>query len=102
MSWNRTSGVCLLAFSVSFFIFVQVAPAAGQAAQLPERPEQHQHGHSMDMNTPSGVTDKCGPKFTYEDGPLGPAHWEGVCNAGHMQTPIDITQSEKVAFPLLP
>jgi tetratricopeptide (TPR) repeat protein len=38
--------------------FASVAPAAGQAAQLPERPEQHQHDHSMDMNVPSGVTDK--------------------------------------------
>lgn len=56
----------------------------------------------MNMNLPSGVTDKCEPKFTYEDGDRGPSHWEGVCGTGHMQTPIDITTTEKVAFPLLP
>ncbi|HJX84164.1 MAG TPA: carbonic anhydrase family protein [Candidatus Angelobacter sp.] len=56
----------------------------------------------MDMNLPSGVTDKCAPGFTYDDGPLGPSHWAGVCNTGHMQTPIDITKSEKISIPLLP
>lgn len=56
----------------------------------------------MDMNTPSGVTEKCQPKFTYDDGPLAPSHWQGVCNAGRMQAPIDITKSEKVSIPPLP
>jgi carbonic anhydrase len=76
------------------------APAAGQAAQLPERPEQHQH--PMDMNVPSGVTDKCGPTYTYDEGPRGPSHWAGVCNTGQMQTPIDISAPEKVSLALLP
>src|SRR5215471_11508883 len=49
-----------LAAFVALFLptLAGTAPAAGQAAQLPERPEQHQH--PMDMNVPSGVTDKCG------------------------------------------
>ncbi len=104
MSCNRVTGICLLAFSVlCLFTFIQAAPAgACQAAQPPEKPQPHQHGHSMDMNIPSGVTDKCGPKFTYEEGPGGPSHWPSVCNTGQMQAPIDITQTEKVAFPLLP
>jgi carbonic anhydrase len=82
-------------------VFAHAAPAgARQAAQPPEKPEQHQHGH--EMNIPSGVSDKCEPTFTYEEGPRGPSHWEGVCKTGHMQTPIDITKSEIVSIPPLP
>jgi len=94
--------VCGLYFSV----FAYAAPAAGQAAEPPEKPEQHQHMHgyqmSMDMNTPSGVADKCAPKFTYEEGPHGPSHWDGVCATGHMQTPINITNTQKVSISPLP
>jgi carbonic anhydrase len=79
------------------------APAgARQAAQLPEKPDQHQHQHGHEMNLPSGASDKCEPKFTYEEGPRGPSLWEGVCNTGHMQTPIDITKAEVVPIPPLP
>jgi carbonic anhydrase len=56
----------------------------------------------MDMNLPSGVTDKCEPTYTYEEGPRGPSHWAGVCNTGHMQTPIDISKPEKISLALLP
>lgn len=90
--------VCGLFFSV----FAHPAPAAGRAAELPEKPEQHQHIHGMDMNIPSAVSDKCAPKFTYQEGPRGRSHWEGVCNTGHMQTPINITEKEKVPIPPLP
>jgi carbonic anhydrase len=94
--------VCGLCFSV----FAHAGPAAGQAAEPPERPEQHQHMHGhqmgMDMNTPSGVSAKCEPNFTYEEGPHGPSHWEGVCNTGHMQAPIDITKPQVVPIPPLP
>jgi carbonic anhydrase len=90
--------ICGLCFSV----FAHAVPAAGQAAELPEKPEQHQHMHGMDMNIPSGVSDKCAPKFTYQDGPRGPGRWEGVCNTGHMQSPINITKTEKVPIPPLP
>ncbi|HEY6273805.1 MAG TPA: carbonic anhydrase family protein [Terriglobales bacterium] len=90
--------VCGLYFSV----FAHAAPGgACQVAEPAEKPEQHQHGHSMEMNIPSGVTDKCAAKFTYDDGPLGPSHWESVCNAGHTQAPIDITKSEKITVPPL-
>ncbi len=96
--------------------------AAGQAGQSPERlapytlsslpfgwpicratrPGQRGHLHSMDMNFASGVTNKCGPAYTYDDGPRGPAHWEGVCATGQMQTPIDIEKPTKVSLKLLP
>jgi carbonic anhydrase len=100
MSCKRVTGITLLAFSVSCFsTFVH-----GQAAQLPERPADHVHGHAhaSNLNVASGVTDKCEPTFTYDDGPRGPSHWEGLCTTSHMQTPIDITQTEKIAFPMLP
>jgi carbonic anhydrase len=101
---NRVTVSCLLAFSVLCFSISFPAAAAGQAAEPPERVDQHQHmhGHGMDMNLPSGVTDKCEPAFTYEDGPKGPSHWPGVCTTGHMQAPIDITKSEKWSIPPLP
>jgi carbonic anhydrase len=94
----------LVVCGLYFAVFAQPAPAACQAAQLPEKPEQHQHmhGHGMDMNTPSGASDKCEPSFTYETGLRGPDHWAGVCTTGQMQSPIDITKSEKVAIPPLP
>ena len=103
MSCNRVTGSCLLAFSLLCFSTLVADPDAfGQAAQPPEKVEPHQHGHSMEMNLPSGATDKCDPKFTYDDGPLGPTHWPGVCGTGHMQAPIDITKAEKVPIPPLP
>jgi carbonic anhydrase len=101
MSGNRIARFDLAAFlALSMLTLGGTAPAAGQAAQLPDTPEQHRH--SMDMNLPSGVTDKCEPKYTYDEGPRGPSHWEGVCNTGHMQTPIDISEPEKVSLALLP
>jgi carbonic anhydrase len=53
------------------------------------------------MNLPSGASDKCEPKFSYEEGPRGPDHWEGVCTAGHSQSPVDITRLEKMPSPSL-
>jgi carbonic anhydrase len=100
---SRNPGYRLSLFAVCGSLFAHAATAGGpQAAQLPERPDQHQHQHGHEMNTPSGVSDTCEPSFTYDEGPRGPSHWESVCNTGHMQTPIDITKSEKVPVPLLP
>jgi carbonic anhydrase len=53
------------------------------------------------MNIPSGASEKCEPKFTYEAGPGGPEHWEGVCNSGHSQSPVDFTKTEKISSPPL-
>ena len=89
-------GTCLSSFA-------HAEPAgACQAAQPPEIPEQLQHRPGHQMNTPSGASETCEPKFTYEQGPRGPSHWQGVCTTGHMQTPIDITNAEKVSIPPLP
>lgn len=110
MSCNRVSGKGLLVFFVGcLFLFSAVPVSLGQVyenakPQQPQQPQQHQHsGHDhampMDMNLPSGVTDKCEPKFTYDDGPLGPSHWPSVCSTGQMQSPIDITKTEKMSIP---
>jgi len=103
MSRNRVTAIQTLAFSaLCLALFTYAAPAGScQAAEPTEKMGPHQHGHAHQMNLPSGVTDKCGPKYTYDDGPLGPDHWEGVCRTGHSQSPIDITKSEKMTVPPL-
>jgi carbonic anhydrase len=40
--------------------------------------------------------EKCDPKFTYEDGLLGPSHWPALCSTGKMQAPIDIQHADKL------
>lgn len=103
MSRNQITRSHLTAFvALLVSTFAGEAPASGQIAQLPERPEQHQHDHSMNMNVPSGVTDKCGPTYTYDEGRRGPSHWAGVCVTGHMQAPINISKPEGVPLKLLP
>jgi carbonic anhydrase len=102
MSGNRLTTMCLLAFSVlCFSIFFAALAGARQAAQAPEKPEQHQHQHGHQMNLPSGASPKCEPNFTYEEGPRGPDNWEGVCTAGHSQSPVDITRLGKMPSPSL-
>ena len=103
MSRDRITLFHLAVFFAPLFVtFTSAAPAAGQIAEPLERAEEHQHALSMDMNVPSGVTDKCGPAYTYDEGPRGPSHWEGVCKTGQMQTPIDISTPEKIPLKLLP
>lgn len=53
------------------------------------------------MNVPSGASEKCEPKFTYEAGPNGPENWGGVCKTGHSQSPVNITKTEKLTSPPL-
>jgi carbonic anhydrase len=99
---NRGCRLSLLAvYGLYFSVFVQAA-SARQAAEPAEKPAQHIHQHGHQMNIPSGASDKCEPKFTYDEGTRGPSRWEGVCSTGHMQTPIDITNAEKVPIPPLP
>lgn len=102
MFCSRLSGARFLAFFALCLSALSAAPAAlGQAGQPHEEVDPHQHMDSMEMNIPSGVTDKCGPQFTYDDGALGPSHWQGVCNSGHSQSPVDITKTEKMPIPPL-
>jgi carbonic anhydrase len=100
MSRNRITRLHLAAIFVTPLLTSSGPPAAAQIAQLPERPGQHPHAHNL--NIPSGVTDKCEPTYTYEEGPRGPSHWAGICNIGHLQTPIDISNPEKISVALLP
>ncbi len=74
-----------------------VHATSGNACSVAAEP-QHSHpkGQPHQMNTPDPGNQKCDPKFTYEEGPHGPDHWEGVCTTGHMQAPIDIQHAEKL------
>ena len=83
----------LLAVGLCFLIVFQAVPAAAyQTAEPPKNPQpgQRQHGGS------AAAGEKCDPHFTYTPGPHDPSHWEGECNIGHMQSPIDITHAEKL------
>lgn len=107
MPRSRVAAMFLIAISVLFLSFPNqiTSTELEQAAQPPEKPMKHQQMHSMgamDMNVPSGVSGKCEPQFSYDDGPLAPSRWQGVCATGRMQAPIDITKSEKISIPPLP
>ena len=74
------------------------APAAGQALEKMEKmaPGEHAgHGEHHHLHMPLGEA-ACAPKFTYDQGALGPASWPGLCGLGKMQAPIDISQTEKL------
>lgn len=99
----RTIGVLVLLLSWCCLI-CWTPQVRGQAAEPPEKaekPEAHHHMHSMEMNLPSGASDRCEAKFTYEPSPAGPEHWGGVCSAGHSQSPVDITTTKKMSVPPL-
>jgi carbonic anhydrase len=98
MTGRPATGMCFKAFSVScWLVCILAGPARGQIAQLPEKMQQHQH-MAHHMNLPDEATDECEPAFTYEEGPRGPSHWEGVCATGKFQSPIDIRQAQKVSM----
>src|ERR1700752_4377480 len=79
-------------------------PAVSQVIETLERVEPPQHeGHEGHGATEAHhhlhlplSEQKCEPSFTYNDGPLGPESWGGLCASGKMQTPIDISDSERL------
>lgn len=102
MSHRSPLRLFLLAFSaICFPIFASALPApACQVLEQPEKVEpgqEHQQMHhgGHHMNIPMGE-EKCDPKFTFGDGPTGPAHWGGTCSTGKMQSPIDIQNAQKL------
>lgn len=102
MSHRGALRLFLLAFSViCFSIFASgLAAPACQVLEQPEKVEpgqqhQHQHGGGHHMNIPMGE-EKCDPKFTFTDGPTGPANWSGTCSTGKFQSPIDIQNAQKL------
>lgn len=95
------ASTCFLPALLALCVALSICPhLACQVGEIPVKPGDHEH-MNMEMNLPSGVTAKCGPRFTYNDGPLGPSHWSGACNTGHSQSPVDITKSEKMPIPPL-
>jgi carbonic anhydrase len=74
----------------------------GQVAEPAEnaQPGQQQHQEHHHLHMAIGEQ-KCEPKYTYEEGPLGPGHWPGLCTTGKMQAPIDIGHAEKLRIDTL-
>jgi carbonic anhydrase len=96
--------ICLCVFAAYMSwapVSAHAAPDGCQAAQPPEKSSQQQHQHGHQMNVPSGASETCEPKFTYEAGLHGPEHWGGVCDTAHSQSPVDITKTEKMPSPPL-
>jgi carbonic anhydrase len=98
MLGNRTTSMFMLVLSGLYFCALAYeVPAAGQVAQPLEKmqPGQHpQHAHHH-LHLPMGE-EKCELKYAYDEGPLGPTHWPGLCNSGKMQAPIDIQRPRKM------
>jgi carbonic anhydrase len=96
MSKKPITGICVkTCFLLCFWLAATVIrTGASQIAEPAEPAEQHQH-QAHHMNVPMGE-EKCEAKYTYDESPLGPSHWPGVCNTGIMQAPIDIDQAERL------
>lgn len=95
MSRSRITASYLLPLSLlCMSLSASAAAPACQIAEPAEKPEQHQH--TMQMNVPDTAGQKCDPHFTYTPGPNDPEHWSGECNAGKMQSPIDITHAQRL------
>jgi carbonic anhydrase len=102
MAGKRTMASFLGTFCVLFFLVFSLAVRTGAcqiaepAEPAPQQSMQNMHGmHGHHMNVPMGE-ETCAPKYTYDDGPSGPSHWQGLCNTGKLQAPIDIEHAEKL------
>jgi hypothetical protein len=107
MFCNRST--CLLVLLVlCLSVLIAARANAGQIAEPPEKMEPGQQGeheghgeydaqqhHHLHLALGG---EKCEPKFTYEEGPLGPSHWAGLCNSGKMQAPIDIQHAKSCGY----
>jgi carbonic anhydrase len=65
-----------------------------QVAEPPERAD-HTSMSAHHMNFSMGA-EKCAPTYTYQDGPVGPDRWSGVCQTGNMQSPVNIRDPEQL------
>jgi carbonic anhydrase len=97
--------ICLMPISSHAAVTACQAAAPSAAQQQhqdkPNMGQQHKDMPNMGqhhMDVPDTGDQKCDPKFTYEDGPHGPSHWEGVCGTGAMQAPIDIRGASKLSL----
>jgi len=96
----RRARLCLIQTSLRVLclgLLGYAIPANCQVAEPAEPTKHGQHaGHDHHhLHLPMGE-EKCAPTFTYDEGPLGPSHWPGVCATGKMQSPIDIEQADKL------
>ena len=90
----------LLMFGLCFASFAYAAPAGVcQATEVPEKMDHSQHGQQAHHHLHMVMgEEKCDPKFTYADGPMGPSHWPELCGTGKVQAPIDIEHAEKLSI----
>jgi carbonic anhydrase len=97
MSNRRLGMPCLLAVCALCLSSVSnPATAVSQAIEQLERVDgQHVHGEHHHLRLPLGE-EPCAAQYTYQDGPLGPTRWGGLCASGTMQAPVDITSSDKL------
>ena len=98
MSDKQTCVLTLLAF-LGTLLFGVAQPVTCQVAEPPEKmePGQHmQHGKEHHHLRMIVGEEECAPKYTYDDGPLGPSHWPELCGTGKMQAPIDIERADKL------
>jgi len=80
-----------------------ISPATAQVLETMEKIDPEMGNNNMGnhhLHLPLGPA-RCSPKYTYEEGDLGPGHWPGVCKVGNMQSPIDITTSQKLPVAVL-
>ena len=97
MFFNRVTGILLSFLCVC--LFVAAPGAVCQVAQPPEKVEPGQHVHGSGDHHHLHIIlgeETCNAKFSYADGPLGPAHWPELCSTGKMQAPIDIQHAAKL------
>jgi carbonic anhydrase len=94
-----TRGALSVSSALTFLALLFCVIPVG-VCQVSEPPQMmHPGEHSQDvhhhLHMPLGE-EKCEPEYIYTDGPFGPRQWPGLCNAGRMQAPIDITHAEKL------
>ena len=89
MSRNRVFSLASIVLVGLCFLPVAYGASSGACSAAGAAGIQH-HMPAVDQ--------KCEPHFTYTPGPHGPDHWEGACNTGHVQSPIDIQQAERASL----
>lgn len=90
--WLKALWIVVLSVFVCSCAVLSICQVAEPPEQAPLGHSQHEHHH---LHMILGE-EQCAPTYTYDDGALGPSHWPGLCSTGKMQSPIDITHSDKL------
>jgi carbonic anhydrase len=99
MSSRKAVSLSLTAFfALAVSALAYGSPGNACLGDAPAEP-RHEHGAGHPLNGPDKAGETCDPHFTYTPGPHDPSHWGGECNAGKIQSPIDITHADKLRLP---